>query len=163
MLLAGPTNGGYPSAVPSFAENMKREREARELSQERLAQLLHVRQGQISSWEKARRQPNAESIKRIAEALGCDPKDLLAGVVTELDALRGGQAPTPARRTIPTLRRDEKMLLRVFRSMNDQGRALALDQVKRLAPAFPLSQSQGSPAQPSDNHLATTRKARGKR
>lgn len=45
----------------------------------------------ISHWESGRTLPEAETVTTLATALRCSPADLLAGVVTPYDALRGQQ------------------------------------------------------------------------
>jgi transcriptional regulator with XRE-family HTH domain len=162
LLLAGPGGAQYSPGVRTFGANLKDERERLEISQETLAQRLGVRQAQVSAWEKGRRRPNAASVLRIAEALGCAPAELLTGVVTDLDALRGVVSTAPRTRT-PRLTRDEKKLLREFRKMNEKGQRLAIDQVARLAPAFPLPPSQGLRAPQSHMQPVRARKEHGTR
>jgi transcriptional regulator with XRE-family HTH domain len=163
LLLAGLFGCGYPSGVATFGENLKHERERLGISQEKLAQKLGVRQAQVSAWEQSRRRPTPDSIQRIAAAIGCQPSVLLAGVMTEIDTLRGAKAPTAPRSRVQLLTLSEKKLLRVFREMNEEGQALALDQMKRMAPSFPPLPLQESREPQSDTPQATTRKGHGKR
>jgi transcriptional regulator with XRE-family HTH domain len=85
----------YAVVVPSLGDNLKRLRDARELSQERLADLLgHKRPSTVQSWEKNRRRPRADAIQKLAAVLRCAPSDLLEGVQHDYDVLRG--TPRPA-------------------------------------------------------------------
>ena len=45
----------------------------------------------VSLWESGRVIPAPATIKKLATALNCPPADLVAGVVSPLDAMRGLQ------------------------------------------------------------------------
>lgn len=74
-----------------YWQNFRDLREAKGLSQEAVAQRLGItRQGNLSVREKRdQRVPKPQTIRRHAKALGCKPADLLRGVITEYDAMRG--------------------------------------------------------------------------
>jgi transcriptional regulator with XRE-family HTH domain len=79
----------------TFGGNMRREREARSLTLEAVAKLLGLeRAASLSTLELSQHVPKAETITKYAMAIGCEPAALLAGVVTEHDALRGSTVPT---------------------------------------------------------------------
>ena len=60
-----------------LAENLKNLRKAKNLSQEELAERLHVVRQTISKWEKGRSVPDAELLVRLAEELDTTPAALL--------------------------------------------------------------------------------------
>jgi transcriptional regulator with XRE-family HTH domain len=64
----------------TIGANIKSYREAKRLSQEELAYLLHVSQPVISSWESDRSHPNSTQLPHIADALGVEIMDLFKGV-----------------------------------------------------------------------------------
>lgn len=67
-----------PSPKKVFAANVKRLRLAAGLSQEALADRAELHRTYISSIERAERNVSLENIFRLANALGLDPRDLLA-------------------------------------------------------------------------------------
>lgn len=60
-----------------LGENLKRARDAKGLSQEALAEQLHVVRQTVSKWEQGLSVPDAEMLKRIAEICGVTMQDLL--------------------------------------------------------------------------------------
>lgn len=85
---------GYPPGVATFAENLKRLRIERRMSQEVLADRLGLkRQATVSAWETGRRKPRPATVRRIAKALACEPADLFVGVKTDYDEVRGSAVP----------------------------------------------------------------------
>lgn len=69
-----------PSSSPKalFAANVRRLRVAAGLSQEALAERADLHRTYVSSVERAERNVSLENIFRLAEALGVDPRELLA-------------------------------------------------------------------------------------
>lgn len=59
-----------------FADNMKRLRQDRQLSQEALADLCDLDRTYISGIERKRRNLGIRNIQRIADALGVDAREL---------------------------------------------------------------------------------------
>lgn len=57
--------------------NIKKMREKRNLTQKQLAELLGVKQSNISRWEAGTYQPNATTLKKMADALNCRIDDLI--------------------------------------------------------------------------------------
>lgn len=85
MQLPSTTSG----VVPKYGENLKRLRLLAKVSQETVAQRMGLkRQGNLPSYENGDGVPEAETIRQHAAAIGCDPADLLRGVVTEFDRIR---------------------------------------------------------------------------
>ena len=73
----------------TFGENLRRIRRRLRLSQSALVRRLgSVSHTTISYWETHSAVPRPETIIRIAEALGCEPKALLDNVETPYDLLR---------------------------------------------------------------------------
>ena len=67
-----------PSQV--FAENMRRSRHRRGLSQERLAYACKLHRTEISLLERGDRDPRLSTVVRLARALGCTASSLLEDV-----------------------------------------------------------------------------------
>lgn len=63
----------------AVARNLKRLRKQTGLTQEELAEKLHVTRQAVSSWETARTQPDIETLTALAEALGTDVNELIYG------------------------------------------------------------------------------------
>ena len=73
----------------TFGENLKRIRLAKGVTQEELMRRLGLkRQAPISLWETKATLPRPATIRRIADALNCEPWELLDEVETEYDVLR---------------------------------------------------------------------------
>jgi transcriptional regulator with XRE-family HTH domain len=60
-----------------FAENLRKARQARGISQERLAEMAGLHRTYISSVERGERNISIDNIERIATALGLKPAELL--------------------------------------------------------------------------------------
>lgn len=57
--------------------NIKEMRVKRNLTQKQLAELLGVKQSNISRWEAGTYQPNATTLKKMADVLNCRIDDLI--------------------------------------------------------------------------------------
>lgn len=66
--------------MEQFAENLRRCRRQRNLSQQRLAFDCRLHRTEISLLERGDRDPRLTTIVRLARALGVSPADLLDGV-----------------------------------------------------------------------------------
>lgn len=66
-----------------FADNMRRIRKSKDLSQEALADLCDLDRTYISGIERKRRNLSIRNIQRIAEALEVDPRALLDPVLPQ--------------------------------------------------------------------------------
>ena len=84
--------------VSSFGENLRREREARGLTQDQVARRMgYANNSQIAAWERSpNRLPDADNVRKAAEAIGCEPWQLLEGVETDYDRLRRGHGASVA-------------------------------------------------------------------
>ena len=60
----------------SFQDRLKSLRKERGLTQQKLAKCLNVSQNAVYNWENGIREPNIDTIHRIAEILECDISDL---------------------------------------------------------------------------------------
>ena len=69
--------------VERFASNLRRERLARGMTQEGLADAAEVHRTHISLLEKARRNPKLSTIAKLAHGLDTTPGQLLRGVSFE--------------------------------------------------------------------------------
>ena len=64
--------------IKPFGETLRRLRMEKGLSQQQLADRLHVERSSFANWEAGRRLPDAAMISQIAKALGVDPAVLLS-------------------------------------------------------------------------------------
>jgi transcriptional regulator with XRE-family HTH domain len=67
-------------ALEVFASNMRRERKARGMSQERLAELAGLHMTDVGRIERAERDPGVRTVAKIAAGLDIDPSELFAGI-----------------------------------------------------------------------------------
>lgn len=77
--------------MATVGENIRRVRKSRdpEMTQQALAEKLKLKSvGNISTLEKSDALPDPPTIQRYANALGCEPGELLKGVITPWDRLR---------------------------------------------------------------------------
>lgn len=121
--------GLYPSRVAerTFGENLKRFRERKGISQEKLGRLLgNLRPSTVQSWEKDRRQPEATSIQRVAAFLDCTPAELIEGVLHDWDRLRGWTVA-------PDLTAAQVRLIKLWATVPPEKQAEALDDFVELA------------------------------
>ena len=56
---------------------IKETRKKRGLTQKQLAELLGVKQQNISDWERGERSPSIKNLKKLAEILNCQIDDLV--------------------------------------------------------------------------------------
>ena len=59
--------------------NLKKLRVAQGLTQDQLAEKLHVTRQAVSAWETGKNQPDVETLTALAEALGADVRELIYG------------------------------------------------------------------------------------
>ena len=63
----------------AFESNLKRLRSNQNMKQEELAERMNVTRQTISGWETGRRQPDLETLKKLAEVLDVDIHELIYG------------------------------------------------------------------------------------
>ena len=68
-----------PSARRIFAENLRKARLAKKLSQEDFGELANLHRTYVGSIERAERNVSIDNIERLAIALGVSPASLLKG------------------------------------------------------------------------------------
>lgn len=56
---------------------VKEMRKKRGLTQKQLAELLGVKQQNVSDWERSARSPSVKNLKKLADALNCRIDDLI--------------------------------------------------------------------------------------
>jgi transcriptional regulator with XRE-family HTH domain len=85
-----------PQPSRRFAANMRRLRQAADLSQEELAFRAAIHRTQISLLENGHRMPRVFTLVCLAGALDATPNDLLDGIVWEpIVSVGGGLVVTP--------------------------------------------------------------------
>lgn len=62
-----------------IANNIRNLRKEKGLSQEQMAELLHVTRQTVSAWERGVAQPSLDTLEEIAKALEAEPEKLLYG------------------------------------------------------------------------------------
>lgn len=62
-----------------FSSNLKRLRAARNLSQEEIAQKLHITRQTVSGWETGRCEPDIDMLKALTDVLDVDAQELIYG------------------------------------------------------------------------------------
>jgi len=65
--------------MSEIANNIKELRKKKGLSQEQMAELLHVTRQTVSAWERGIAQPGLDTLGQVAGALGTEPEQLLYG------------------------------------------------------------------------------------
>jgi len=68
------------SVLAALGQNLRRRREARELTQEKLAERASLDPTYISGIERGRRNPGIKNVAKLAKALGFTTAELLKGV-----------------------------------------------------------------------------------
>ena len=63
----------------AVGKNLKQLRQREKLTQDALAERLHVTRQAVSSWETGKTQPDIETLTALAEALGADIRELIYG------------------------------------------------------------------------------------
>lgn len=92
-----------------LAENLKRLRKEKHMSQSQLAELVDMSQATIASWETGTRKPDTSMILRLAELLGVTTDEILGAPAmddnAELWAIRESVRRDPERRELFNLAR----------------------------------------------------------
>lgn len=93
-----------------FNEILKSFRKQSNMTQVQLAEKLNVAQGTIANWERGMREPDMETIKRIAEALSVpverlfsDQSETIAHDIDHLSTTEFELVPPPVMKSIPVI------------------------------------------------------------
>jgi transcriptional regulator with XRE-family HTH domain len=78
--LAQVTEDAAVTPEERFAANLRRQRLAKGLSQEQLAEKTGVHPSEVSRLERAARDPRLSTIVKVARGLGVSPERLVKGV-----------------------------------------------------------------------------------
>jgi len=68
--------------MANIAKNIRTLRTAQKMTQDQLAECLHVTRQTVSNYETGKSQPDIDTIVRLAEALQADPNTLIYGIPT---------------------------------------------------------------------------------
>ena len=74
--------------MANIAKNIRLLRAAQNMTQDQLAEHLHVTRQTVSNYETGKSQPDVDTIIRLAEALQVDPNTLIYGIPTPPDRKR---------------------------------------------------------------------------
>ena len=80
-----------------IGKNIKGLRKQKELSQETLADRLHVTRQAVSSWETGKTRPDLETLERLTNAFECDIQEIIYGAKSKMPV---EQSPEERRRHI---------------------------------------------------------------
>lgn len=70
--------------MPKISKNIKKLRAERNLTQDALAEKVHVTRQAISSWENDKTKPDIEALEKLAEVFGVDIEELIYGEKKEV-------------------------------------------------------------------------------
>lgn len=135
----------YPRDMDSFGKRIKLLRKNKRLTQKDLAKIIGSQQGYIARVEGGRefKNPTQSTIERFAKALGVSPQDLLPNTIKlTLD----GDVPdfdvfadiNPEARLTP----EEKKLLKGWRDLEDQDKALVDTMIKQINKRSPSGHAE---------------------
>lgn len=96
----------------SIGENIKRFREAKGISQYKLAQLLNVSQQSVDQWERSLTNPRKNNIDKISSVLNVSVNELF-GIINE----ENNKMETETKYST-----DEQRLIEVYRKLDDRGK-----------------------------------------
>lgn len=80
--------------MSQFAENLRVLRKSRGLSQEKLAEAIGMKRGNIASYEKEIAEPSMDKLRRLATFFEVDLQTLVSGELED-DAFDADSVPTP--------------------------------------------------------------------
>lgn len=83
--------------MASVGKHIRQLRMAKKLTQEELAEKLHVTRQAVSAWERGQTQPDLDTLERIAQALDTEVTALIYGPDASWD-LTGAEAQVEAHR-----------------------------------------------------------------
>ena len=104
--------------MPLRADRVKALRKLRKLSQEELADRLHISQEQIARWESGKRNASADAVARLAEGLECTA-DWLLGLVEQPQQRLQPKDLAPDERRLIDLYRQGKLPPTILRMLTE--------------------------------------------
>lgn len=120
----------------NFSENLKRIRNEKGFSQKEIAAKLGVSQPSYAQYENGKRNPKAETIKKIAAALDVDVSELseMSKEIVILKGLDGVSMRPPNKQYSDKVFNSilQDMLINEFNLLNDIGKGVAITQVEML-------------------------------
>lgn len=129
-----------------FGQNLRALRERAGLTQEELAARLQYKgQAPLSLLETGAKIPTPKTIIKLAHALDCTSADLLVGVVTPYDELRGSTAPTAAPREELRLSERERGVVKNLRKLREDEQAHLAGVIAAVAKYRPARNPPGTP------------------
>ena len=102
-------------------KSIRKLREARDMTQQQLADAVDVTREAVAKWESGVAQPRMNAAIRLATLFGVTLDELAAGM------------PTVPTRPPDALTADERELLTLYRSLDPNGREMALSAVRGMA------------------------------
>lgn len=103
------------------AGNIRRLRESRDMTQQQLADVLHVKRETVTQWESGVAQPRMGTAVKLVQYFHISLNDLVG------EDMEVPEKPQDA------LTADERMLLELYRSMDDSARQMALCALRGMA------------------------------
>lgn len=119
--------------MATVGDNLRRLRLQRGWTQAQLARRLGTTSSYAAQLERRVDTVSPKAITQIAKALRIEPGELLAGVITEYDRLRGAVEPTPTRGPVQS-DVEAELLLKRWRRMDGTSRKILLELAERLEP-----------------------------
>lgn len=134
----------------SLGQNIQMLRKEAGLTQAELSKKIDVSPITIQQYERGVREPNLDTIEKIAKALGVEFIDVLAiGTI---------QGQSKSRTENAAITEKESKLLSHFRNLNNNGQTVAVERVQELAqiPAYqrPAEDAQTAPGSADDKEPA---------
>jgi transcriptional regulator with XRE-family HTH domain len=99
-----------PDPLDTFAENLRRLREERGLSQERLAHIADLNTTHVAKIERIEREPGVRTVAKLAKALGSRPPSCSTALAHSAHGSRNATSALP--RVSAALRRSRWMYVR---------------------------------------------------
>lgn len=149
------TRRSSTSAGSRFAQNLRALRERAGLTQKGLALRLSLDgPSTVSLWESGRILPAPSTIGKLATALRCSPAELLTGVVSPYEALRGVHELAGPELLLST---DEARLVRLWRTLAPEDRVyLQTVLLPALAAAHAAGRRRRTPGPSPRSHARPT-------
>lgn len=137
----------------SFAENLKKIRLEKQMSQEEFARLLKTSKQNISRYESGAVSPKISTAAKFADLLGCSLSDLNgedpSAFARSFDPSSSQAFSCAPSGDAPILSQDEIRLLSIYRSLNAEGQEKAHAYLSDLAIIYHSEKNQSVPVSDS--------------